>query len=412
MHFNGIDQYHGYEKRLATEHNNPIDYPPEMLWGDKPEVPFFAGVRPAEYEDNYPFNYSIRVKHDDWVLGKNIEYLKSGQWEKRPFMLTASFLSPHPSVKRRQEYLEIFREYMNMNLEVEELTEEHFDHLHSHTKRMIAKGKEKAFAQSKEEKRRYLAEYYSRITYFDRQVGKLIETLDVEGLRNNTVIVLTSDHGDEAGRLGYWGKVSFYDNVIKVPLIISLPPVMRKAELTGRVRDENVSLLDLFPTFAEFAQAEALEFKIDGHSLVPLLNEKHPHWHNTVLSEYFGQYARTPMFMLKKNDFKFNYYLGETPELFDLANDPGEKENLAGKPEHSALLDELEKELRTICIPEDLHEEYVQNNRQRALIAMATKASIQTKQRIKKYIRDYRASWNEPTWDGNKEQSRYESHLE
>ncbi len=412
MHFNGIDQYHGFEKRLATEHNNPIDYPAEPLWGDKPEQPVFAGERPTEYDEDYPFNHSIRAGHDDWVLEKNIEYLKSGQWGKRPFMLTASFLAPHPSVRRRKEYLEIFHEYLDMGLEVDELTEEDFNSLHPHTKRLIAKGKEKAFAQSKEEKRRYLAEYYSRVTYFDRQVGELIETLEKEGLRDNTVIVLTSDHGDDAGRFGYWGKVSFYDNVVKVPLIVSMPPAMRKTELSGSLRKENVSLLDLFPTFAELAQAEAFEFKIDGHSLLPLLNEKTPKWHNTVLSEYFGQYARRPMFMLKKDDLKFNYYLGEDPELFDLAKDPDEKENLAENPEYSALLKELEKELRQVCNPENLYEEYVQSSRQRTFIARATKASIQTKLRIKKYIHEYRAAWDEPTWDDNKEQSRYESHLE
>lgn len=411
MHFNGIDQHHGYEKRLASEHNNPIDYGTEPLLGDKKTLPEFAGVREPEYSGNYPFNDSPRAGHDDWILEKNLEYLKSRQWGKRPFMLTASFLAPHPSVKRREEYLDIYRDYLDMDLGVEELTEEEFYNLHPHTRRLIAKGKEQVYVQSKEEKHSFMAEYYSRVTYFDRQVGELLDTLESEGLRENTVIALTSDHGDDMGRFGYWGKTSFYDNVVKVPLIISLPDRMGAQHSTGAVCHENVSLVDIFPTFADLAGADPVGYHIDGNSLLPLLNGNCSEWPKTVFSEYYGQYAKYSMYMVRKGSFKFNYYLGENPELFDLEKDPGENFNVAEDPEYGRVLKDMEDELRRICDPEGLWNEYLQSNAQRDVISRATKASTQTKQRIRDYIRQYREEWDEPTWDGNKEQSRYEVHL-
>lgn len=409
MHFNGVDQYHGYEKRLATEHNNPIDYGAEPLWRDKPVTPEYAGSGPREYQGTFPVNDSPRTAHDDWVLEKNIEYLKSRQWGSRPFMLTASFLSPHPSVKRRGEYLEIFHEYLGMDLGARELNREDFNSLHPHTKRMISKGKQQAFAQSKEENHHFRAEYYSRVTYFDRQVGDLLEVLEDEGLRDETLIVLTSDHGDDMGRFGYWGKTSFYDNVAKVPLIISTPQTIR--ERAGAIREENVSLIDLFPTFAEFADAAPLEYEIDGHSLVPLLNGDSVAWNNCVFSEYYGQYAKKAMFMLKKDALKYNFYLDDPAELFDLDNDPGELKNLIENDQYATEIKKMARELREICDPEALWREYVQSNLRRKLISLTTTASIQTKQRIRDYIKQYRLEWNEPTWDDNKELFRYESHL-
>jgi len=101
MHFHGPDQHHGFERRLASEINNPIYYPPDRLGVNRAERPRFGGVRDDDGEDDFVPRTTPGVKHDDHVLAKACEYLEQGSWGERPFLLTASFVGPHPAVKNR-----------------------------------------------------------------------------------------------------------------------------------------------------------------------------------------------------------------------------------------------------------------------------------------------------------------------
>ncbi len=406
MHFQGPDQHHGYELRLATEHNNPIIYGSLGLGDGLTENPACEGIRDCEIPKDYPARKSPRLLHDDYVLEKCREYLRGKSWAARPFMLTASFLAPHPSVKRREAYRDLYNMYLEMDLGEKEITEEQFNQLHPHSKRLTARGKPACKLESKTEKHRMLAEYYSRVTYFDRQIGQLLDTLEKENLADNTVIVYTSDHGDDMGKLGYWGKTSFYEHVVKVPLIISIPGKTRNV-----IRDENVSLVDLFPTLTEIAGCPPVTYPLDGNSLMPLVRGKSSGWNNIAFSEYYGHYAKNAMFMLKKDNLKLNFYVNEKPELFDLSTDPLEKTNLAETPGWQSTLSELESELRKICVPEACQEEFLLSHAKRSLITGATMTSEITKQRIRDYIHEYRSKWNEPTWDNNEEQQIHEYHL-
>lgn len=412
MHFHGPDQYHGFEKRLATEHNNPILYGSEGFGMENCKTPEFSNLKEMEYRDHYPVNTSSRAMHDDYVLDKAIEYLKSKSWKNRPFMMTASFLAPHPVIKRRKEYEAIFQEYVNMDLGASELTEVEFQKLHPHIKRLISSGKPKAAIYSERENHLLRAEYYSRISYFDQQIGKLINTLEEEKLSENTAIVFTSDHGECMGQFGYWGKQSFYDNVVKVPLIISLPQSFRETEYKeNSVRDELVSLVDIFPTLVDLGNAPVPNYTLDGQNLMPLVQNKEVKVKDVVFSEYYGIYAKNAMFMVRKGNFKFNYYVNECSELFDISKEGKESTNLIDKPAYAKIKMDMEGLLRNICNPENLQNEYLRSHYKRSYITNSVATSIQTKERTKNEIRDYRKQWNEPTWDDNKEQSRHEKHL-
>lgn len=412
MHFHGPDQYHGYEKRLATEHNNPILYGSEGFGMTKCDIPEYEGIKPIEAGATYLVNDSPRARHDDYVLEKAVAYLQSKSWGDRPFMLTASFLSPHAAVKGRKEYEPLFHEYMNMDLGAREMTAEEFENLHPHTKRLISKGQPQTKVRSKEENHRLLAEYYSRITYFDQQVGVLLDTLQHEGLHEDTAMIFTSDHGECMGHGGHWGKSSFYENAVKVPLIITLPEKHRgKHYQEHTVRNELVSLVDIFPTLLSMTHAPSPDYQLDGQNLMPLVQHEQGSSAHVAFSEYFGTYAKNALFMVRKDAYKLNYYVNEPAELFNLAKDPNEHTNLIDDPAHHEIRAELESILRGLCDPEAMQEEYIRSHQKRSFIANAIAASRQTKQRMRDDIRDYRATWNEPTWDGNEEQSQHEWHL-
>jgi len=272
---------------------------------------------------------------------------------------------------------------------------------------LVAKGEAQACVSGKQENHRLLAEYYSRITYFDSQVGKLVDTLEEQGLRDDTVILYMSDHGEDMGIHGYWGKMSFYENVAKVPLIVAMPGGVGK----GVRQTENVSLVDVFPTLCDLAGA-SVPLSLAGNGLLPLVEGGKLDRGNTVFSEYQGQYVKTAMYMLREGNLKFNFYIGDPPELYDLDVDPDELHDLAEDPKYAAKLAEMEAKLRSICDPERVYEESLLSQAKRAFIGTATKASIQTKQRIRDHIKQFRAAWNEPSWDDNAHQSRHEKFLE
>jgi len=408
MHFNGIDQHHGFEKRLASELNNPIDYGPDSIGFNLFPDPEWGNVVCNESATTYNSDPSPRLRHDDYTLEQASDYLKGHEWGKRPFCLMASFVGPHPYAASREECREIYEHYLNIDLGAEELTQKDYECMHPHIRRMIAKGKKTACPPDQKTQHRMLAEYYSRVTYLDRQIGELLNTLDNEGLRKDTIVLYVSDHGSDMGIHGCWGKANFFENVVKVPLIISDP----RAECKGKITENVVSLVDVFPTLCEISGAGPMPFNISGKSLLDITNgEKDDNYKRCIFSEFWGQYARSGIFMLRKGNLKFNYYIGEAPELFDLNTDPKEKCNLAGKPEYADDLKEMEMRLREIVDPEVLQEEVLQSQAKRQFINETTASSIQTKQRIKEYVHEYHTGLCEPSWDDNKRQSKYESFL-
>jgi iduronate 2-sulfatase len=119
-------------------------------------------------------------------------------------------------------------------------------------------------AQAKEMRHGYLA----CISYFDAQLGKVLDALDRSGARDRTIIVFASDHGYHLGEHGLWGKTSNFEADARVPLLVSVPG----SPSAGRRTDSLAELLDLFPTLSELCslpQAPGLE----GSSLVPVLRD-------------------------------------------------------------------------------------------------------------------------------------------
>jgi choline-sulfatase len=196
--------------------------------------------------------------------------------------------------------------------------------------------------------RRLNAAYLGACTHMDRQIGRIMDTLERLDLTENTRIIYTSDHGENRGARGLFGKFTMYEESVGVPLAMCGPGVP-----IGKVVRTPVSLVDCYPTVLEAVGAEnpAAE-DLPGESLFALADEDDRE--RAVFSEYHALGARRGFSMLARGRYKYVHYVEAPPQLFDLDVDPREENDLAASPEHAAVRIEMERELRSIADPEEV----------------------------------------------------------
>jgi choline-sulfatase len=191
-----------------------------------------------------------------------------------------------------------------------------------------------------------LAAYYGMVSFLDHNIGQLLQVLEDTGLAADTRVIYTSDHGDNLGNRGFWGKSVMYEDAVAVPLIMAGDAIPR-----GHVAPTPVSLVDLHPTFLE-GLGEQPEPGDDrpGRSLFQLARREEAE--RVVFSEYHAVGATAGIYMVRKGRWKYVHYVGHAPQLFDLEADPQEGNDLGASPAHAEVRAELEAELRRIVDPE------------------------------------------------------------
>lgn len=207
---------------------------------------------------------------------------------------------------------------------------------------------------SDQERKLAKASYYGLVSFMDHNVGQILSALASAGLTDSTRIVYASDHGENLGARGLWGKGSLNDESAGVPMIVSGPDVPKGAHI-----DTPVSLVDLYPTVLQGvgldvdASADGDDYdRSHSRSLFDLANA--PAEDRLVLSEYHAVASRSAAYMLRNRQYKFIYYVDYKPELFDMLADPTESDNLAQKPEFRELVSWFEQQLRGILNPEEV----------------------------------------------------------
>ncbi|MGP9642420.1 MULTISPECIES: sulfatase-like hydrolase/transferase [Halomonas] len=221
---------------------------------------------------------------------------------------------------------------------------------------------------SKEEVReRVIPTYMGMITQLDDHIGRLVGFLEERGELENTVIVLTSDHGDYLGDHWLGEKELFHEPSAKIPMIIFDP--RSQAEATRGTRFDNlVEAIDLVPTFIDVAggNSQMLDYRLEGRSLQPLVhNEKPSQWRNYAFSEsdYAWRPARQALnlsveqakaYMITDGHWKYIHYEHQRPQLFDLKTDPGELNDLVPGNNHADVCSKLEKALAEWCFSRKL----------------------------------------------------------
>jgi choline-sulfatase len=195
--------------------------------------------------------------------------------------------------------------------------------------------------------RRAIAAYFGLVSFLDDNIGKILATLEKTGLAANTRVVYSSDHGDNLGTRGMWGKSTMYEESAGIPLIMAGPDVPR-----DQVCDVPVTLADVFPTLIEGVgeKIDARDAHLPGHSLLDIAQGYAPQ--RTILSEYHAAGAVSGAYMIRRGQYKYIHYVGLPPMLFDLAADPNERNDLGRNPEYTGVIKECEEDLRKVVDPE------------------------------------------------------------
>ena len=199
--------------------------------------------------------------------------------------------------------------------------------------------------------------YWALCDRTDQLIGDILNALEANGYLENTIIVYTSDHGEQVGEHGLWWKQTFYEDAARVPAIVSWPGHLE----AGRVIDTPIDQFDLASTILDAAGAQALP-QSHGMSVAGLINDPdNTEWKEAVFSEYCMNdsavgsgmsanlggadvHARpggVQNRMVRSGDWKLNYYHGFEPQLFNLADDPQELNDRAQDPSCRGVREEM-----------------------------------------------------------------------
>nr|MCU0404592.1 DUF4976 domain-containing protein [Chitinophagaceae bacterium] len=199
---------------------------------------------------------------------------------------------------------------------------------------------------------RYMRDYMSTALSLDRNVGRLMNYLEQQGLLENTVVIYTSDQGFYLGEHGWFDKRFMYEESMRTPLIIRYPTLIRQ----GTVNDYLVQNLDYAPTIIDFAGGKVPD-DMQGKSLVPLLKGEvtKSQWRKSLYYHYYEYPAEHSVyrhFGIRTERYKLiRFYNAENYwELYDLEKDPQEMNNLAQDTKYSPVLSDLKKKLRDLII--------------------------------------------------------------
>ncbi len=280
------------------------------------------------------------TEYDTAVVSRTKEWINDHASDDQPWCLFVGLVAPHFPLVVPQEYFDL---YPPESLPPVKLHPKDGHPRHPWVEKQNAFMDSEAKFADEAERLAAMSAYYGLCSWLDHSIGQILGALDATGLLSNTTVVYTSDHGDNIGARGLWGKSNMYEESAAVPLIMAGPDV------TAGICDTPVSLLDLSMTiashFGAFLQAA------DGVKDIPSVLKQPSDKERVVFSEYHAAGAVSGAFMLRKGRWKLIHYVGFSNELFDLENDPEELENRATDPACAGILKELDAEIRKICDP-------------------------------------------------------------
>lgn len=303
----------------------------------------------------------------DWAV-EHLEKLAADPAGK-PFFMGVGFMRPHTPLIVPQRFFDMFP---LEEIRLPEIRPDDIDDTHARSVRTLLGGWEPSrnrsedmgrrlfedlvasYPENDEGLRRFIQAYLASVASVDEQIGKILDAIDGSSLRENTVIIFTSDHGWGMGEKDYLYKNSLWQESTQVPLIVRAPGLAP----AGTVSEHPVSLIDIYPTLVELCGLEGDTRKndqghpLDGFSMVPLLADpENGDWDGpeaalTALYKWRERYdPGRESYALRSRDWRYVRYENGREELYDTRTDPLEWNNLADDPKYAEQLDSYRKQL-------------------------------------------------------------------
>ena len=300
MHFVGPDQLHGFEDRVTTD-MYPGDFGWTPTWEDPKRIHWWFHNMLSVTEAG-PYDRSLEMEHDEEVAYTSRRWLHDHARgnDQRPFMMCISFMQPHdPYLGPRADY----ESYREDEIDMPVVPYVAPAKREAVGKRMYDLYDRDEFSVTERHIRAARRGYYAMITYSDRLLGQVMRTLEETGQADNTIIVVSADHGDMLGERGLWYKMTFFEHSTRVPMIVHAPKALKARRVA-----EHVSLMDLLPTFCDIAtdgKGVGYAAPVDGNSLLGLAAGSKKGWSDTVFGEYMAEGTFQPAFMIRRDRWKY-----------------------------------------------------------------------------------------------------------
>jgi len=282
--------------------------------------------------------------HDRKVTAGVVDFLDGRKASDKPFFMLAGYLAPHFPLIVPEKYWTPYKGKVPMpkipagHLESQPRNYKHLRigfNMEDVPDKIVRKGREL---------------YYGLTQWLDDEIGKVLAALARSKVADNTVVIYTTDHGENMGEHGLWWKNCMYDSAARVPLMVSWPARWKGPQRRGGA----CSLVDVVRTIAQLGGAKT-PGDWDGASMLAWLDDAKATWRDIAVSEYYAHNIASGYAMIRMGRWKYTYHTpadADHPaqrELYDMQADPGEFTNLAASPEqadrvakmHAALIAEL-----------------------------------------------------------------------
>ena len=293
------------------------------FWSQAPNLdPDATGLGWNDF-DARPYALPERLHPTAWTGQTAAAWIDSYQ-RPEPFFLKVSFARPHSPYDPPERF---WRRYQDADLPAAAVA--------PWAKRFAPRSGPQSDAWhgdlGAEQVRRSRQGYYGSVTFVDEQIGRILEALSRRKLMEETLIIFFSDHGDMLGDHHLWRKSYAYAGSARVPMMVRWPEGMLSAR-RGSTLDQMVELRDVLPTFLDAAGAPPAR-PLDGRSLLPLIGGKDSEWRSFLDLEHgvcYGPENHWNALADARHKYIF-HALDASEQLFDLARDPGELHDLAGR---------------------------------------------------------------------------------
>ncbi len=255
---------------------------------------------------------------DYMVATKAVELLRERKKAGKPFFLGVGFVRPHFPMVQPKKFFDM---YPQEKMKIPPQIAGDLDDIPPAGRGPDGKG----LNEMEQSRRRMWQAYYGSVTFMDEQLGKVLDELERLGLRDSTAIVFTTDHGYHLGEHGFWQKGNLHEEVVRVPLIVSVPGIS-----PGRT-SSLVELVDFYPTCVDLLGLP-MPKGLHGKSLVQILRDPKATVRDTALSIYSRGGS------IRAATWHYMSYGQKGEELYDMIKDPDQYTNVVSDSKYASTL--------------------------------------------------------------------------